>query len=92
MFTFDIDAQEVTWSAEIIPDVGTQLSQWGQDTMWFGPDGLIYGSSVNRIFSLDPATKTATILDDSGSFAAPDAAGNIYYAKTAQLYRIDLES
>lgn len=88
VFAFDVVAQQVLRSTKVIPNTGTQLSQWGLDTMFFGADGKLYGSSVGRVFSLDPGTMVSTILDSSGSFAAMDELGRIYYAKTAQLYRL----
>jgi len=43
--------------------------------------GILYGSTSEGIFSLDPATKTFTVLDptaESGATLTLDAAGNLY--------------
>lgn len=87
VFEFDPTTHQVLHTVQIVDPARVTKDIWGIGSLFFGPDGKLYGSSGGWIFSLDPNTLTPTVLD-SGQFAAMDNAGRIYYAQGETLLRL----
>lgn len=87
VFEFDPATRTVLRTIQAVPPASVTKDIWGIGSLFFGNDGLLYGSSGGSVFSADPNTGTATVLD-SGQFASRDAQGRIYYAQGSTLMRI----
>ncbi|MNC54544.1 hypothetical protein D3C75_1040310 [compost metagenome] len=51
-------------------------------------DGMLYGVSMNRLFKFDVKREKLEVLDDEARLLTMDRKGDLYFARTTVLYRM----
>ncbi|MNP78971.1 hypothetical protein D3C76_1767050 [compost metagenome] len=51
-------------------------------------DGNLYGVSMNRMFKFDVLSEELEVLDDDARLLTMDREGDLYFARTTELYRM----
>lgn len=62
----------------------------GRDLV-YGEDGYLYGTTLGKVFKLDSETWEMKVLADNAELFAQDVDGDIYFARGAELYKIDIQ-
>lgn len=88
VFKFDLLTREVVQSRELFPYSGGSMYYTGRD-LAYDEDGNLYGTTLGRVFRLDPDTWEVKVLTDNAELFAQDRDGDIYFARGAELYKID---
>ncbi|MDP3951402.1 OmpL47-type beta-barrel domain-containing protein [Microbacterium sp.] len=89
LFTFDPASGEVTRSEQVFPRSGGMYGT-GRGLV-FNEDGYLYAVSSGSLWRVDPESWERVQLASGGATnLTEDAAGNLYYSRSATLYRWNL--
>lgn len=90
VFKFDPATREVVQSEELFSFDGGSMYYTGRDLV-YGEDGYLYGTTLGKVFKLDSETWEMKVLADNAELFAQDVDGDIYFARGAELYKIDIQ-
>lgn len=88
IFKFDVESKKVIQTKQLFPFSWDGLTQyWRGAFLNYDKDGNFYGTTLGKLFSFNPVTWEAEVLDSNAALFAKDLNGNFYFGRETELFR-----
>ncbi|MES3017779.1 MAG: hypothetical protein V4721_08375 [Bacteroidota bacterium] len=87
LFVYDPILKKIIKSVELYPARPLTSHVWRDAFLVWHPNGKVYGTGDNQMFSIDPLTFTVEKLFKPASLLAMDNNGRLYFHRSAELWQ-----